>query len=187
MKNFKSLQRALATGNFRPELVTLPGGMEPPERPLPLPAAPRRLTETPHTAGNTPTPQSKGRIGNQVQENNPNPAQLMQIGPGFRIRMAIDSAAADRVDILHTDDGCHFCLLYHLKGVCNTHCGGCHLNRPLSQSKLGSPGEWRRRYCGGNEEPLVRDVATGSRSQASTLSAGQEDTVDTKVGEVLET
>ena len=41
--NFESLIRALATGNFRPELVNLPGGMAPPERPLPPPSATRRL------------------------------------------------------------------------------------------------------------------------------------------------
>ena len=33
--NFESLRRAFATGNFRPELVTLPGGMAPIEPPLP--------------------------------------------------------------------------------------------------------------------------------------------------------
>ena len=38
--NFKSLQRALAKGNLRPELVALPGGLAPPDPPLAPPAAP---------------------------------------------------------------------------------------------------------------------------------------------------
>ena len=55
--NFESLQRDLATVNFRPKMVTLPGGMTPPERPLPPPVAPCRLPATPQASGNTPTPQ----------------------------------------------------------------------------------------------------------------------------------
>ena len=38
--NFKNMRRALATGSFLPEVVALPGGIAPPERPLPPPAAP---------------------------------------------------------------------------------------------------------------------------------------------------
>ena len=45
--NFESLRRALATGNFRLELVTLPAGMAPPELPIPQPLTTRRLAETP--------------------------------------------------------------------------------------------------------------------------------------------
>ena len=52
MKNFMSLQRALATRNFRPELVTLPGGIILPDRPQPPPAAPRSAPLT--VIGNTP-------------------------------------------------------------------------------------------------------------------------------------
>ena len=38
--NFESLKRALATGNFRRDLVALPGGIALPERPLPPSAEP---------------------------------------------------------------------------------------------------------------------------------------------------
>ena len=75
----------------------------------------------------------------------------MHIGPGFRIRTATDSAVAKVVDIPQMDNGRHFCLLHHLKGVCNTHCGGRHLHRPLSKSKFGRLGKWRNRYCGGDQ------------------------------------
>ena len=50
----------------------------------------------------------------------------MQIGPGSSIWTAIVAATADEVDIPQTDENRHFCLSYHLKGVCNTHCGGQH-------------------------------------------------------------
>ena len=95
----------------------------------------------------------------------------MQIGPGFRIRTAIDAAAADGVDIPQTDDGRHFCLSYHLKVVCNMYCGGRHLHRPLSQIEFGRLGKWRDSYCGGDEVPLVQEVDTCVQIQASTLSA----------------
>ena len=63
-----------------------------------------------------------------------------------------------------TDNGRHFCLSYHLKSVCNTHCGGRHLHRPLSQSKFRWLGKWQDRYCGGDEAPPVQEVDTGGAS-----------------------
>ena len=64
----------------------------------------------------------------------------MKIGPGFRIRTAIDEAEANKVNTPLTYDSCHFCLLYHLKGVCNTNYGGRNFHRPLSQSEFGRLG-----------------------------------------------
>ena len=95
----------------------------------------------------------------------------MQVGLGFRIRTAINAAVAYGADIPHMGDGRHFFLLYHLKGVCNTHCGGHHLHRPLSQSDCRTLGEFRDRYCVTSEDPPVQGVGTGGQSQASTLSA----------------
>ena len=141
--NFDSLQRAIATGNFRPELITLPGRLAPPEIPLPPPSETRRLAARPQAEGNTPTPQVQGRRGNHVQENNPHPSPHMQVEPGFNIRTDINAAAADRADTPQIDNGCHFCLLYHLKGVCNTHCGSRHSHIPISKIKFGTLGEWR--------------------------------------------
>ena len=160
--NFESLQRDLATENIRPKLVTLPGEMETQESPLTFPAAPRRLVATPQAVGNTPTPQTQSRRSKQVQEHNPSPAPQMQIGPMFRIRTAIDAAAADGLDTPQTDNGRHFYQSYHLEGACNTHCGGRNLHRPLSQSEFGTLEEWWDRYYGISEEPPVREVATGS-------------------------
>ena len=95
----------------------------------------------------------------------------MQIGLGFSIQTAIDEAAANGVNIPLTDNGHNLCLLYHLKGVCNTHCGGQHLYITLSQSEFKWLGEWRDHFCGGVEAPPVQEVDTGGRIQAYTLSA----------------
>ena len=103
-----------------------------------------------------------------MQDAQPDPQ--MKIGPGFRIWTAIDAAAASRVDIPQTENGRHFYLSYHLKGVCNTHCGGRHFHRPMSQSKFGRIVEWHNRYCGGDKAPLVQEIDICGQSQASTLS-----------------
>ena len=134
MKNFMSLQRALATRNFRPELVVLPGGIIPPDRPQTPPAAPccQSLATPPPAAGTPPTPQMQGLRKNQEAEHNTHPAPQMQIGPGFRIRLAIDEAELNGVNTPLIEESCHFFLSYHLKGVCNTHFGGWHLHRLLS-------------------------------------------------------
>ena len=109
--NFESMRRDLVTGNFSPELVSLPRGVAPPERPLPPPAAPRhQALATPQTEeGTTPTAQVQGSRRNQEQEQNLHPAPQMHIGPGFMIRTTINKAAENGVNI--------HCLSYHIKGV----------------------------------------------------------------------
>ena len=67
----------------------------------------------------------------------------MQIGPRFRTRTVIYEAEANGFNTPLTEDSCHFFLLYHLKGVCNTYCGSWHLHRPLSQSEFVRLGKWR--------------------------------------------
>ena len=54
--NSESLRRALLTGNFRSELVALPGGLTPPDCPQPPPAAPRsqELSTPPPTGRHSP-------------------------------------------------------------------------------------------------------------------------------------
>ena len=101
-----SLQRALATRNFRPELVALPGELIPPYRPQHPPAAPHchSLATLPLATGTPPTPQTQVRRRNHEAEQNPNPAPKMQIGLGFWIRTAVDKAAANGVNISLTDD-----------------------------------------------------------------------------------
>ena len=134
-------------------------------------ALPPGISNSPSRNRHHPTPQVQSRRGNQVQEHKPHPTPHMQIGPGFRICNAIDASAADGVDILQTDDGHHFCLLYHLKGVCNMYWGSRHLHIPLSQNEFGRLGKWCDRYYSRDEASPVREVDTCSQSQASNLSA----------------
>ena len=84
--------------------------------------------------------------------------------------MAINEAAGQGCDIPVTDDGRNFCLSFHLKGVCNMHCGVHHSYIPLYQSEFERLSEWHNRFCVGHEMPTVQEVDTGSLSQASTLS-----------------
>ena len=84
----------------------------------------------------------------------------MQIGTGFWIQTEIKEAAANGVDIPHKDNRRQFFLSYHIKGVCNTHCGSQHLHIPLSQSKFGRLGKWSDHYCVGDESPPVQEVDT---------------------------
>ena len=56
----------------------------------------------------------------------------MQVAPGFCLQREIDAAEYWGVDTPLKYDGRQFCLSYHLKGVCNSHCGGRHSNRTMS-------------------------------------------------------
>ena len=170
--DFDSLRQALAAGEFRPELVALSGEIAPPERLTLLPAVPRRVaTKAPPQETGTPPPPLAHQIRNQCQEEeqNPYPAPLLQVGPGFLIRRVIDDTASQGVDIPETDDGRHFCLSFHLKGMCNSNCGGRHSHRALSQSKFGRLVGWCEKFCSEEAAPPVREVDAGGRSQASTL------------------
>ena len=69
------------------------------------------------------------------------------------------------------DYGRHFCLSFHLKGVCKSHFGGHHSHRLLSQSEFGWLSEWRAGFYIWKEAPPVREVDAGNLSQASTLLA----------------
>ena len=147
-----SCNKKFMARDFRP-----PRGVAPTEFPYPPLAAPhRQASETPQLETcTTPTSQAQSRRGTQAQEHNPHPAPQMHIGTGFGIRTDINAEAVNRVNIPHTDNGRHFCLLYHLKVVRNTHCGGRHLHRPLSQNKFGWLGDWGDRYCDRDEVPML--------------------------------
>ena len=58
----------------------------------------------------------------------------MQVAPGFFLQRAINAAADQGVEITLIDNRLHFFLSYHLKGVCNSHCGGRNSNHIMSQS-----------------------------------------------------
>ena len=128
------LIRTLTTGNFRPDTVTIPGGFR-----LNVPTTPGsyRATAPPHRAlakrgGNEHTATS------QVAVQNPNPLPHLQVGPGFRLRKLMEQATiATGSPVLQTADGRPFCLTYHLKGVCNSNCGGRHAHRMIYLHERG--------------------------------------------------
>ena len=62
----------------------------------------------------------------QVTTQNLCPATHLQVAPGFRLSRTIDAAADEGVGKNFTDDYHHFCMGYHLKGVCNSNYGGRH-------------------------------------------------------------
>ena len=141
--------------NYRPELVALPGGVIPPDRPHPPPAAPRRqsLVTPPSAAGTPPTPQNQGLRINQEAEQNPHPAPQMKICMGFRIRTTIDKAEANGVNIPLPEDNCHFCLYVPPQRCAQT--GGTRTDRS-PRANLGVlaieeniyAAGMRRRQCG---------------------------------------
>ena len=73
--NFKIRMRALATGNFRPKLVALPGGLAPPQRPPPPPTAPQcqGAVSPLHATGIPSPPPAQNSQCNHEVEQNPHP------------------------------------------------------------------------------------------------------------------
>ena len=117
----------------------------------------------------------KNQWHQQSAEQNPWPAPALQVGPGVRIRKAVNMAARQGVDIPATDYGHHFFLSFHLKGVCNINSGGRHSRRTLSQSKYGQLVSWREKLCGEDTAPPFQEVDSpiyvrGGGSQAHSLS-----------------
>ena len=85
-----SLIRTLTTGHFRPGTVTMPGGF----RINVLTAlTPYRETAPPHRA-----PAQRGgddhTTTSHVAGQNPNPLPHLQVGPGFRLRQAMEQATS---------------------------------------------------------------------------------------------
>ena len=138
---FEGLQRVLATGNFRPDLVALPGGITLSERFFPPPALSRGAVQTaPPQANGAPPP--------------PLPQKTHQ-RPGLRIHRAINEATNQGGNIPATDDGCNFCLNFHLKEVCNRNCGSQQSQRALYQSKFDRLVGWNEKFYGKEAAPPV--------------------------------
>ena len=92
---------------------------------------------TPQATGAPPPPLTqKIRKRPQAVEQNLYPAPQLQVGAGFHIYRAIDEATNQGFNIPDTDDGHHILLSFHIKGVCNSNCGGQHSHIALSQSAL---------------------------------------------------
>ena len=138
------LIRTLTTGHFRPYTVTMPGGFR-----LNVLTAPASYRATP------PLHRSPAQRGgdehtatSQVAVQNPTPLPHLQVGPGFRLRQSMEQATIATGSLVPQAADCRpFCLSYHLKGVCNSNCGGRHAYRTLSPHKRGILSAWKSRFC----------------------------------------
>ena len=138
------LIRTLTTGHFCPDTVTMPGGFHlnvPTAPPSYRAAAPQNRAPA-HQGGEEHTATS------QVAVQNPNPLPHLQVGTGFRLRQSMEqSNVTTGSPVPQTADGRPFCLSYHLKGVCNSNCGGRHSHRTLSPHKRGILSTWKSLFC----------------------------------------
>ena len=121
----------LATGHFHLGTVTMTGGfghiLAISVKTHRSAAPPHKTSTTAHLGGEAYTATSK------VAVQTPAPLPHLQIGPRFRLRQSMEQAAETKyMPVPQTDDGFPFCLSYHLKGVCNSNCGGHHAHRTFS-------------------------------------------------------
>ena len=116
-------------------------------------AAPSHKTsKTAHRGGETHTATS------QVAAQNPAPLPSLQVRPGFRIWKSMEQAAeTTSIPVPKIDDRRPFCLSYHLKGMCNSNCGGRHAHMTLSSHKQGVLSAWKSRFCAA--QPPVTKIA----------------------------
>ena len=86
------------------------------------------------------------------------PLLHLQVGPGFRLRKSMEKAAETTgTPVPQTDNVRPFCLIYCLKGVCNSNCGGCHAHRTLSSQEQGVLSAWKSILCAA--QPPAIDIA----------------------------
>ena len=144
--HFAPLVLTLATGPFHLVTVTMLGGFQ---QRLPTTIAPHRRAGPPRKTLTTPYRGGEFHTAiPQVVVQNPAPIPEFQVGPGFRLRQSMEQAAeTSGTTVPQKDDGRPFCLSYHLKGVCNSKCGGRHEHRTLSLHEQGILRTWKSRYC----------------------------------------
>ena len=166
--HFAPLVRNLTTGHFRASSVSIPGGFKD------LKSPPQK---TRHQQQGNPAPPAAPRTGDsrcsigarpvQVQEHNPAPNPQLQVGPGFNLRLVMDMAAGSfGYPVPLTDDGRPFCLIFHLEGVCNSHCGGRQAHWWITARGNGTLVGWKARYCATISPPPVQDITPPPWSNA---------------------
>ena len=125
---------------------------------------PMQLAPHHHPRRRRPTTYGKRRSRNRT------PPHSYRSGQVSEFAGQIYDAVIQRVYIPATDNGHHFFLSFHLKGVCKGNCGSWHSNKALSQRNSGRLVRWCKHFCGEEAAPPVQEVDLGGRSQASTLS-----------------
>ena len=129
----------------------------PPPAPSPRPT-PAPITSAPGYTQSTPTANSE----QQEVVRNPTPNANWQVGRA-RIKPMIDEAKAHRVPVPLTDAGRPFCLTYHLKAECHSHCNGTHSHRVLTRGEHARLDAYVRRWClpAPNQRPAPPVPAAG--------------------------
>ena len=134
--HFTPLIRTLTKENFHPGTVTMLGGF----RHSLLTTVATYRSAAPHNKTST-TPHQRGEshtATSQVAVKKSAPLPQLQFGLGFRLRKSMEkSEETTCTSVTQTDNGRPFCLSYHLRGVCNSNCGGHHGHRTLSSHEQG--------------------------------------------------
>ena len=85
----------------------------------------------------------------QEAVSNSAPITQIQFGSIFKIQIVMDMAEEMVVEaVLHTDEGCPFCMSCHLKGVCKSNYGGRHMHRHLSSIYHVLLSDCKSQLCG---------------------------------------
>ena len=118
--DFDKLSQDLATGNFRPYSIAIPGAFTPQSQVLQEPPVRMGTLEIPSPALSPYQAQLRSDIRRkQSSTHNSWTATHLQVALVFCIYHAINTKAQEGVEIPSTYDGRQFCLGYYLKGVCN--------------------------------------------------------------------
>ena len=139
--HFTPLTRTLTTAHFHPDTITMLGGFR---HNLPSAIMPHRNTASPYKKSTAQRGREQYTAPAQVEVQNPTPLTHLQVGLGFRLLQSMEkSEKATGAPVPQNDDGRPFCLSYHLKGVCNSNCGGRHAQMTLSPHEQGVLSDWK--------------------------------------------
>ena len=138
-------------GHFRPENVSMSGSL--------WDAAPtqERLNRAEYPpgeeVGGAPRPPISTSHAQETVANLSTTPQL-QVGPSFKLRLAIDTTEETTGEAVTLTDGNRpFCMSYHLKGGFNPNCGGRHSHLHLSSTENGRLAAWKAQLCVSSPTP----------------------------------
>ena len=153
--HFTPLIRTLTTGHFHPDTVTMSVGFR---HNLTTAITPHQNTAPPYKTSTEQRGGEQYTATSQVEVQNSTPLPHLQVGPGFRLRQSMEQTENKTgAPVPQINDGRPFCFSYHLKGVCNSTCGGRHAHRTLFHHKQGVLSAWIYRFC--SAPPPVTKIA----------------------------
>ena len=103
---------------------------------------------------------------------NPEPIDQLQVEQSFNLRLAMDMTEEIMGQAVPLTNGGHlFCMSYHLRGVCNSNCGGRNAHRRLLPKDHGLLAAWKAQFCGSSPPPVI-EVDAGLLSTQSRRYSG---------------